>query len=110
MAPKSGRVGLVSTDLRGLNSSKPNRPWYAPIPDGPTPPNGSLAVENWNSRRLTIMPPDDTSLLTRSRVLFAFVNRYAARGLGREFTNSIAASRDWTVTIGRMGPKISSVI
>jgi hypothetical protein len=25
-------------------------PWYAPIPDGPTPPNGSLFVAKWNSR------------------------------------------------------------
>ena len=80
------------------------------MPDGPTPPNGSLLLANWKSRWLTTMPPAETSLITRSRMLLALVNRYAASGLGRELTNSIAPSRFSTVTIGRIGPKISSVI
>ena len=60
---------------------------------------------SWNSRWLTTMPPAGTSLTTRSRTLLALVNRYAASGFGRELTNLIASSRDWTVTTGRIGPE-----
>src|ERR1700730_9461606 len=80
------------------------------MPDGPTPPNGSRAVVTWNARWLTSIPPAGTSLITRSRTFFVFVNRYAASGLGRELTKLIASSRDWTVITGRIGPKISFVI
>ena len=45
------------------------------MPDGPTPPNGSLLVANWKSRWLITMPPADTSLITRSRMLLVLVNR-----------------------------------
>src|SRR6201996_8247210 len=110
MLEKSGRVGLVSTDLRWLNSSNPHLPWYAPMPDAPTPPNGSLAVDTWKAMWLTSIPPAGTSLTKRSRTSRDFVNRYADRGFGRELMKRIASSRDSTVTIGRIGPKISLLI
>src|SRR3984957_9693630 len=110
MLEKSGRVGFVSTDLRWLNSSKPHLPWYAPIPDAPTPPNGSLAVDTWKARWLTSMPPAGTSLITRSRTARVSVNRYADSGLGRELTKRIASSWHWTEITGKMGPKISLLI
>src|SRR6202008_4464818 len=80
------------------------------MPDAPTPPNGGLAVDTWKARWLTSMPPAGTSLITRSRTSRDLVNRYADSGLGRELTKRIASSRDWTVSTGRIGPKISSVI
>src|SRR6201996_7693459 len=110
MLEKSGRVGLVSTDLRWLNSSNPHLPWYAPIPEAPTPPNGSLAVDTWKARWLTSIPPAGTSLIKRSRVSRDLVNRYADSGLGRALMKAIASSRDLTVTTGRIGPKISFFI
>src|ERR1700759_2749220 len=110
MLEKSGRVGFVRTDLRWLNSSNPHLPWHAPIPDAPTPPKGSLAVDTWKARRLTSIPPAGISLITRSRISFDLVNRYADSGLGRALTKLIASSRDLTVTTGRIGPKISFFI
>src|SRR5246127_2870904 len=80
------------------------------MPDAPTPPNGSLAVDTWKARWLTNMPPAGTSRITRSRTARDLVNRYADSGLGRELTKRIASSRDWTEITGRMGPKISLLI
>src|SRR5258708_15283726 len=80
------------------------------MPDGPTPPNGSFAVDTWKARWFTSMAPAGTSLMTRSRVGRDFVNRYADSGLGRALTKPIASSRDLTVRIGRIGPKISFFI
>src|SRR5580693_2045145 len=80
------------------------------MPEAPTPPNGSLAVDTWKARWLTSMPPAGTSLITRSRVSRDLVNRYADSGLGRALTKLIASSRDLTVTTGRIGPKISFFI
>src|ERR1700757_4036599 len=80
------------------------------MPDAPTPPNGSLALDTWKARWLTNMPPAGTSRITRSRTARDLVNRYADSGLGRELTKRIASSRDWTEITGRMGPKISLLI
>src|ERR1700744_2196216 len=80
------------------------------MPDAPTPPNGSFAVDTWKARWLTNMPPAGTSLITFSRTARVLVNRYADSGLGRQLTKRIASSRDWTEITGRMGPKISLLI
>lgn len=39
-------MGTDKSARRWENSSKPNFPWYAPVPEGPTPPKGRLGMMN----------------------------------------------------------------
>src|ERR1700722_4060486 len=106
----SGLAGLVSTALRWLKVWKPHSPWYAPMPEFPTPPKGSCGTRQCMVRWLITAPPELVEFSTCSFTDLLPVNRYSASGLGREFTKSIAACTDGTATTGSTGPKISSVI
>ena len=66
----SGRVGLSSTGLAWEKMSKPALPWYAPMPLGPTPPNGRSGTARWSSTWFRVTPPDEVrSTILRERVV-----------------------------------------
>src|SRR5215218_8188157 len=106
----SGKVGLRSTLLWWLNTSNPALPWYAPVPDGPTPPNGRLSGRMCTTEWLMQAPPELVRASTRSAISFDFEYTYSASGLGRSLTNAMASSTESMATIGRIGPKISSLM
>src|SRR6266487_1429358 len=41
-----------------VNASNPQRPWYLPIPELPTPPNGSSGTSGWIVQSLIAASPD----------------------------------------------------
>ena len=51
-------IGLWYSTPRALvNASKPQRPWYLPMPELPTPPNGSSGISGWTVQSLTQASP-----------------------------------------------------
>ena len=47
-----------------VNASNPQWPWYLPMPELPTPPNGSCGTSGWRAQSLTHASPE----LVRSRM------------------------------------------
>ena len=65
-----------NTALRFENVSKPARPWYSPMPEGPTPPNGSSSWAMCTRVSFTPTPPETVRWLDRSEAAPAANHRF----------------------------------
>lgn len=64
LTPGSIRGLWYKTPRAFVNASNPQRPWYLPMPELPTPPNGSRGTSGWRAQSLTHASPE----LVRSRM------------------------------------------
>jgi hypothetical protein len=79
---RSSQVALSSTARRWVNASNVWRPLYAPIPDGPTPPNSMSGHEMCSTVVFTPTPPDDVRSTSDCTCALSDENTYSASGLG----------------------------
>ena len=65
---RRGARGRTSTPRRWLRRSNPARPWYAPIPECPTPPKGSWGTAICRTIPFTHTPPERVRAITSRTV------------------------------------------
>ena len=80
------------------------------MPLWPTPPKGMCVVARWMIVSLMQPPPNEQLLSTCRSAARSDVNKYRASGFSRPRMKSMASCSRSKVSMGRIGPKISSCI
>src|SRR5262245_25372677 len=92
--PGSMRAPWYITPRALVNASNPQRPWYFPIPELPTPPNGSSGTSGWIVQSLIAASPDSVAATIRSATSRSSANTYSPSGRGRLLTQAMTASTE----------------
>src|SRR5690349_4451457 len=88
-------------------SGPPNR---APMPEVFQPPIGAVVHIRFEITSLMFTPPQSSCSATSLARSMSFENTAAERPYGLSLASRTASATDFTFMIGRVGPKVSSVI